>query len=193
MSKSICRLSKLDWRAFPVAPSNISLSSKHGDTLPTKYSETLRSFSFPVMRTHVHATGTPRLLRGEGSRKEAEKAPEKQLASLLHYALRYGIAADCPASRTMSHVNPSASQRSTGESRHIPSRKLHPVPDPSRTSWWRNKLAGPYSQNGRAPPYPTSPTTMRQTNPRIYPWWHIGAGNTSRDKSGKGESGVVEK
>ncbi len=26
-------------------------------------------FSCPVMRTHVHATGTPRLLRGEGIRQ----------------------------------------------------------------------------------------------------------------------------
>ncbi len=46
------------------------------------------------MRSQVHATGTPSVTaRGVDPQKgpqEAEKAPEKELASPLHYSLRHG-------------------------------------------------------------------------------------------------------
>ncbi len=43
------------------------------------------------------------------------------------------------------------------------------------------ELAGPRTQNGRAPPCATSPTTMRQTNPRISLWRCIRTGSPSSD------------
>ncbi len=59
------------------------------------------------MRTHVHATGTPRLLRGEGTRKRTTGCREgageaTTVVSLVHYALRHGIAA---AMELFRHVN----------------------------------------------------------------------------------------
>lgn len=52
------------------------------------------------------------------------------------------------------------------------------------------KLAGSHCPNELAPPYPTNPATMRQTNPRMYAWWRIGAENETGDNSSNGERGV---
>ncbi len=51
------------------------------------------------------------------------------------------------------------------------------------------KLVGSHSQNEQAPPYSTNLATMRQTNPRMYAWWRIGAENETGDNSSKGERG----
>ncbi len=54
-------------------------------------------------------------------------------------------------------------------------------------------LALKTARNGMALHYPTRPTTMCQTIPRIYPSWCIETGNTSSDKYSKGESKVEGK